>query len=234
MLTLVERDMSVCGAILIGGASRRMGAPKHAVALANGKTMLQTVADALRPVCDALAIVGVRQPAHARDIRDRFPNAALLHDTRPGDGPLAGIEAVLASRLCDTYIICACDMILLNAEVIAALARPCSALTAVLRLEGEASSRPLPCRVHASALPTVTRLLDAEQRAVRFLHREVGSAELAGPAEWAEALTDINTPSDLAWANAQLASSSGHPGVAPLAEPKSLSVRRSRSSSSPR
>lgn len=199
--------MSICGAILVGGESRRMGKPKHSVRLADGRTMMQAVASALRGSCDTLAIIGLRDAKSAMAARDLFPNAALIHDTRPGEGPLAGIEALLQTNLSDTYIICSCDMAMLTRDVIAALATPCDEATAILHIDGEPTPRPLPCRVHASALPTVTKLLDHEQRAVRFLHREANAKVIHAPAEWADALADVNTPSDLASANAQLVSS---------------------------
>ena len=200
-----------------------MGTAKHALRLENGKTMLEAVAEPLRHVCDALAIVGLRDPQHALDARQRFPNAALIHDQRRGEphGPLAGIEALLATNLCDAYIVCSCDTPLLSPALMEALAQPCAAPTAVLRLEGEEYARPLPCRVHASALKFVTKLLEEGHNAVHELHRTVGAKEIHGPAFWAAALSDVNTPSDLARVNALLASTPAPPDEnrsAPLTE----------------
>lgn len=200
--------MALGGAILAGGGSTRMGEPKHAVRLAHGRTMLECVAGSLRRVCEVLAVVGLRDPQHALDVRRQFPNAVIVHDARsgPGMGPLAGIESLLATNLCDAYIICACDTPLLSPEVMEALAAPCEAPTAVLHVEGEESWRPLPCWVSAQALPRATQLLNDGKRAVQELHNAAGPHVIHARASWAEALMDVNTPSDLDSANAMLAS----------------------------
>jgi molybdopterin-guanine dinucleotide biosynthesis protein A len=202
--------MTLGGAILVGGASRRMGTPKHAVRLADGRTMLEAVATALQRVCNVLAIVGLHDPPSAFAVREQFPAAALIHDIRPREGPLAGMEALLSTSLADAYIVCSCDMPMLSPEVMEALAAPCDEPTAVLHVEGEMRWRPLPCRVRSGALPTVQKLLSEGRRAVHELHSAVGARVIQVPANWAAALTDINTPSDLASADAQHASTPAH------------------------
>ena len=198
--------MALGGAILVGGASTRMGTPKHAVRLADGRTMLEAVAAALERVCNVLAIVGLNDPPSAFAVRQQFPAAALIHDIRPREGPLAGIEALLATSLAESYIVCSCDMPMLSPEVMEALAAPCEKPTAVLHVEGEAQWRPLPCRVHSRALPAVQTLLNDNRRAVHELHSAVGAHVIHAPASWAAALADVNTPSDLASADGQRAS----------------------------
>lgn len=198
--------MALCGAILAGGRATRMGEPKHAVRLGDGRTMLECVADALRRVCDVLAVVGLHEPEHALAVRQRFPNAALIHDTRPGDGPLGGIEALLATGLSDGYIVCSCDMPMLSPEIMEALAAQRGNESAVLHIHGEEQWRPLPCYVSARVLRTASQLLRDDERSVRALHSVLDAKVIEAPASWADALMDVNTPSDLDSANALLAS----------------------------
>ncbi len=81
------RDRAPLGAILAGGASTRMGRDKALVPLA-GRTMLEWVASALAPVCDAVIVVGRTEPvAGLRAVPD--PGTPHL-------GPLSGLVAALA------------------------------------------------------------------------------------------------------------------------------------------
>ena len=74
----------ILGAILAGGASRRFGSDK-AVALINGRQMLDHVLDALRPQVGAIVVCG-----------RSWPGEVSLADLRSERlGPLAGLEAAL-------------------------------------------------------------------------------------------------------------------------------------------
>ncbi|MDZ3833313.1 MAG: molybdenum cofactor guanylyltransferase [Sphingopyxis sp.] len=77
--------MRVVGAVLAGGRSRRFGSDK-ALALLHGRPLIDHAADALRPHCDALVIVG-RTHGHLTAITDR---------PRSDMGPLGGMAGALA------------------------------------------------------------------------------------------------------------------------------------------
>lgn len=129
---------SATGAILIGGRSTRMGTPKHAIALPDGRAMIEHVADVLRQVCPRLVVLGPDSP---------LPGVPAIPDLRPGLGPLAGIEALLASGLDDTYLVVPCDMPRLTAEVLQALVDGCGATqvgSQVSRDRQGAVDQPLP------------------------------------------------------------------------------------------
>lgn len=76
--------MTRLGAIIAGGKSTRFGGDKGA-ALLNGKALIDHVADALRPQCDALIICGREWPG------------IESHEDRPAPdmGPLGGLNAAL-------------------------------------------------------------------------------------------------------------------------------------------
>ena len=76
--------MRILGAIIAGGQARRFGADKAAAQL-DGKSLLDHVANALRPQVDALIVVGRDWPG-LDAVADR-PSGAL--------GPLAGLNAAL-------------------------------------------------------------------------------------------------------------------------------------------
>ncbi|MHC5003699.1 MAG: molybdenum cofactor guanylyltransferase [Planctomycetota bacterium] len=184
-----RRPAPCAGAILAGGASRRMGTSKHSVRLDDGRTMLERVAAALRPVCGAIVVVGPPSaaPAGVRHVEDR----------RPGLGPLAGVEALLASGLAEQYLVCPCDLPCVTTELLAVIASPAPSLATVLRIEGEDRPRPLPARVAAAALPDVTAALDAGRRSMRALLDAIRAQVIDVPASWAAALHNVNAPEDL-------------------------------------
>lgn len=77
--------MSVLGAILAGGKSSRFGSDK-ALAIFEGRTLIEHVASSLSTQCDALVVVGRAHDGY-RCIDDR-PAADM--------GPLAGLAGALA------------------------------------------------------------------------------------------------------------------------------------------
>lgn len=183
--SIVREPAALLGAVLAGGASRRMGRPKHQMRLPGGEKMIDVVAAALRAACarDDVVVVGP-------------PGIGTIHDRREGAGPMSGIEALLASGLAQTYLVCPCDVPRVTSELLGRLveAPPESAPGAVFHVEGEDVSRPLPLRVSASALPVAQRLLDEGRRAVHELVAAIGAAEVRLPAADAPLLQDVNTP----------------------------------------
>jgi molybdopterin-guanine dinucleotide biosynthesis protein A len=94
--------MRVLGVILAGGMARRFGSDK-ALASIDGRSMLDHVADRLRPQCDALMVAGRDWPGLDR-IDDR---------PTPGLGPLGGLAGALAvarSGGFDAVLTAGCDL----------------------------------------------------------------------------------------------------------------------------
>ncbi len=78
------------GALLCGGMSRRMGRDKALLALGE-RTLLERALVALDSVCAEVRLCCGAQPRYAELGR------SLLLDRQPEGGPLAGVEAALAS-----------------------------------------------------------------------------------------------------------------------------------------
>lgn len=94
--------MSVLGAVLAGGASRRFGSDK-AAAVWRSKPLIQHVIDRLRPQVSALVIVG----------RDWPGDASIPDRPAPGLGPLGGLCAALAHAAAngfDDVLTSGCDL----------------------------------------------------------------------------------------------------------------------------
>lgn len=104
--------MKLLGAVLAGGQSRRFGSDK-ALALLDGKPLIEHAIASLLPQCDAVIVCG-------REWGDWVPDRPA-----PGLGPLGGINAALhcaAARGFDAVLTTACDTPLLPADIGARLA----------------------------------------------------------------------------------------------------------------
>ena len=84
----------VAGAILAGGAGRRMGGAVKAGLVLGGEPLLSRAAGRLAPQCAVLAVCAGPAPRRLAELMP--PGAACLPDPLPGHaGPLAGLLAAL-------------------------------------------------------------------------------------------------------------------------------------------
>lgn len=98
--------MSLLGAILAGGGSRRFRSPKTLARL-HGTPLWQLAAERLQEVCDEVVAV-VNHPQVAHEVK-----VETLPDRRPLLGPLGGIDAALARAVRgrhDAVLVLAVDM----------------------------------------------------------------------------------------------------------------------------
>jgi molybdopterin-guanine dinucleotide biosynthesis protein A len=175
-------------AILIGGASRRMGTPKHTCTLPTGITMGATMASLADTIADTVVIAGSTTTTHIGPMANIQCVSDMAHHI--GQGPLAGIEAVLASGLARTWIVLPCDMPYLTVDLLCAL-RDHSSLGAVV-LEG---AGPLPLRINTTHLGEVTKALNEGRRAIRHLPCLRHAAQV--PVADATLIQDVDCPEDL-------------------------------------
>ncbi len=87
--------------ILSGGRSRRMGRDKAELTL-GGERFLERMAEALSPLFDGV-YVSVDRPG-------RYPGRRELADLRPGQGPLAGLEAAFVHTGAEEVFLAAVDL----------------------------------------------------------------------------------------------------------------------------
>ncbi|MCP3905597.1 MAG: molybdenum cofactor guanylyltransferase [Planctomycetes bacterium] len=178
---------SVTGAILAGGASRRMGRRKEVLPAGDGVTMIERVESVLAPLTSRVVVVG-DTPA--------LPDHERVFDLRPDQGPLGGIEALLASGLDRHFLVVPCDMPRLTTDLLALLAVGCDEPATVFRLKGTAEPYPLPVRLDVAALPMVRRHLDEGRRALRDLLAALRPRIVDVAADRAGQLANVNTPAE--------------------------------------
>lgn len=170
------------GAILAGGASSRMGEPKQNIVFRDSTPMIAHVHAALAAVCHRVVVLG--DSVH-------LSNLERLDDLRAGRGPLGGIEALLKSGMSEQYLVVPCDLPQITADVLRALVSDSEKPASIF------AGRPLPARMSVSALPTVQRLLDDDDRAVWRLMDELEAECVSLPDAWSALLENVNTPADM-------------------------------------
>ena len=223
--------------VLAGGLARRMGGGDKALRMLGGRSLLVHVLDRLRPQVGAVVLSANGDPA-------RFAPWGLpvLADPLPGNlGPLAGVLAGMrwaaALGAADVLSVPA-DTPFLPADLVARLA-------AARRVAGV----PIACaaslgRTHPVVALWAAALADALEAALRGGERRVdrwtagqGVASAAFDAAGGDPFFNVNSPGDLAEAEALLATPAAGPaGCTPpdrpppvrSAPPATPSARRSR------
>lgn len=188
---LLNERLPCVGAVLAGGQSRRMGSPKEAVRLPGGAFMIEPVLRAMQGCCSTVVVVGA---CDGYDLSG-WQNVLHVTDLRPGLGPLSGIEALLASRLGEGYVVAACDQPGLTSALLS-------------RLEGDSNGcffegasapcvQPLPGYYPAAWLPAARRAIEAGRLSLRSLveSQEIVRVPLFLGEE--ELLQSLNTPQEV-------------------------------------
>ena len=187
------------GAILAGGASRRMGTDKALVEVA-GLSMIERVAAALGTVADDLVVVG-RTGALA--------GIPCIPDLRTGPrGPLPGVAAALAHAGADPVLAVAVDQPLVRPETLQRLLDLAEPDRAVVPID--AGARQVTCAVYPAAWAAETAAEDAAGGSVQSLldrlpFRPVMAPEWRAWGEDGSSWLSVDSPDDVADAAGRLA-----------------------------
>ena len=192
-----RRDVAV-GAVLVGGASRRMGRAK-ALLEVDGVVLAERVGRALASAgCDPIVLVGRPPTVPAADLDALVERLGweVVEDRWPGEGPLGAIVSVFDTVPADAdVVIAACDLPDLDAETVRRLWPELPAghgsdvvVARTDRLE------PLLGRWRPSARARARSVFSAGGRAVVDLLAELDLLEVDVPVA---RLRNVNTPGDL-------------------------------------
>ncbi|ANE44605.1 molybdenum cofactor guanylyltransferase [Deinococcus puniceus] len=181
----------ITGVITGGGKSSRFGSDK-ALALLEGRPLLHHVAHSL----DGCGLRLLVAPPGKYALGGWQP----VPDTRPGEGPLAGLEAALGVSLhlrgAGWVAFTGVDLPRLTPDfwLTLAAARTPHALS-VQPLDAEGRPQPLAALYHTAVLPHITALLDAGERRLRAAALAERVVTVLGIAPGV--LRNVNTPADL-------------------------------------
>lgn len=186
--------MKLSAVILAGGESRRMGRDKAWLE----KDGMPLIARAVATVRDA----GVEEIYISG--REGVDYSALrlivLHDLRPGLGPLGGIERGLCETTAPLLLVLAVDLAQMTSTCLKSLAAHCDDLTGVVpKRSGELE--PLaaiyPRRCHAITANCITQARCAAREFAEACHRERAVRFVPVAPVFATCFANWNSPTDL-------------------------------------
>jgi molybdenum cofactor guanylyltransferase len=185
--------VSPVGFAVAGGRSLRMGEDKALLAW-GPSTLLDHTLGRLRAVCAEVRILSGPRPRYL----DR--GVPVIVDLADDAGPLAGIEAALASPGVTVGLFLGVDLPFVPSELLAGLLAQAEDVDAAVPVVG---GRPEPlCAVYAaSCLPAVRAALrEGERRMTSFWPRvrvrQVPEEEIARFGAPADLFANVNTPND--------------------------------------
>jgi len=153
--------MKVASIILAGGKNLRLGRNK-ALETIGGKSLIECVAERLRPLTDQILIVTSREQPDLPSVSE----AEILADLYPGKGPLGGIYTGLLASRSSHSIVVACDMPFLNAELLRYMVELSDDFDAVVPRLGEGMMEPLHAIYSSSCLDNMKARLERDQLGV--------------------------------------------------------------------
>ncbi len=180
-------SVDVVGAVLVGGASRRMGQPKALLDVA-GIPMAQRVAAALSTAgCVDIVAVG------PRELCAGLPHVADLY---PGEGPLGGILTALRFGNGRQVLVVATDLPWIDGSSLGSLLGAAAHLTGSADVVAARTTRVEPlCAVWlTSATEPLQSGFDGGERGVHRAMTVLRVVEVDLPAA---VLINVNTPDDL-------------------------------------
>jgi molybdenum cofactor guanylyltransferase len=178
--------MRRAGFVLVGGRSSRMGRDK-ALLPWNAEPLAEQVAKTVEQAAGNVALIGAPE-------RYRALQRECLPDLHPGLGPLAGIEAALASGRGDWNLIVACDMPDLDAGWLSELLDTAETgnLACLAARDGAGMVHPL-CAVYRNdCLAAVQGAIDRNRLRAQDLLKDLEAASFDFPAM----ISNVNTPGD--------------------------------------
>lgn len=151
------------GIVLAGGRSRRLGRNKALLPF-GGRPLLHIVCERVAQVCPQVVVAtsagGMSGDAPA--------GVEVVRDEKPGQGPLAGMQAGLRAAAFDYALVVACDMPFLSPSLLRYMADLPRDYQALLP-EWQGRRHPLHAIYARACLPVINALLSEGQRSVQEL-----------------------------------------------------------------
>ena len=177
-------------AVLTGGASRRMGEEKASIPI-DGAPVIVRELSVLRAMFERVFLIGPK-PIAIRDMP-----IEVIPDAMPGAGPVPAIATALRGATASWLFVIACDMPLLDAALIETLWRARSGGCDAVVPRQDKRLHPLAAFYATQSLAAWEESIHARTCRVRDVLKKLNLCVVDFP-ENAKALTNINTPEDLA------------------------------------
>lgn len=182
------------GFILVGGASRRMGADKAGLKLGH-RSFVERAAEALAAIAGNVSVVGDRDETP-------IPHLKIVRDVYPAWGALGGLHAALSACRKRWAAVVACDLPFVTGELFVRLASMRQNFDAVVPVQADGRPQPL-CALYrreATAARAAELIAAGERRPRALLQRIetrwVAPVELEDLHGSTDFFANVNTPED--------------------------------------
>jgi molybdopterin-guanine dinucleotide biosynthesis protein A len=187
MTELIQIDGAPMGLIIMaGGTSRRMGRDK-AMLPVGGKTLIEYILFQLEGLF-AETYLSVRRPGQL----DFIPGTSIP-DTRPGQGPLAGLYSALKASRCGKNFVTSCDVPVIRPAFIRKLLEHARYFDIVVASTDGTRPEPLFGVYDKGVLPTVRNILEAGERSLLPLLEKARTRLVVLDGDW---YRNLNTRAD--------------------------------------
>lgn len=176
--------------LLVGGRGKRHGGADKARLADGDATFIERLVSALRPAVAEVVLSGRADQAYP-EVDCRF-----VVDKRAESGPLAGLETLLSEAPTPWCFLVACDMPRVDTAVLSHIIEHRSESARIVVASTPRGLEPTCALYHVDILPQVTKLLDANRRALRVLVHNTGFIEAPLPKGLVPRLLNVNEPGD--------------------------------------
>lgn len=191
-----DNTISITALILAGGKSSRMGQDK-ALILWDGTPILERVCQVAAECCQQVYILTPWPDRYQAIVNKKYK---FLQESRPGQGPLVGLTEGLAEITADWILLLACDLPLLEPEILQNWVSQLSHLPidilAVVPRRAELWE-PLCAFYRREALPNLYKFIQKGERSFQAWLQEIPVQAIPVGEKEARMLWNCNTPTDL-------------------------------------
>lgn len=198
--TISCRSRRLSGAVLVGGASRRMGRPKAQLPYKN-HTFLEQILMTIRPFVGRLVVVGGTGTEEALGGVGAEARAGVdwIPDVVAHAGPLAGIVAALQHDPKSDWLCIACDMPLIERAAVQWLVRryhECNTDVVAARRDDASAPEPFPAIYLRTSLPALYSTLTSPSHGLRSAMEQLNCWTPLVPTKFTDSWSNINTIQD--------------------------------------
>lgn len=199
----MNTQQQLCGLVLAGGRSSRMGQDKAALVHPDGRTLVRRTCDLLGEVGCKRVVVSLRYDQEIPAGLEGLENLTIVRDPAGESvGPIAGMVTGMRLQASATWLVLACDLPRLDTATLAALVNSKRDGEKLLAYRSEFDGLPEPlCALYSSeSLPILEQAFADDMRCPRkvLLRNDCRLLDPVTP----HALDNANTPED--WASAIL------------------------------
>lgn len=190
----------VSGIVLAGGQSRRMGTDKAALQI-GGKTFVESILTAMKPVFDEILVVGRRSVQSCVTDEQLVSDVRVVPDLKPGMGPLGGLHTALECTQLPVFVI-GCDMPLVTTASMRWIISEAGSKLQNSDVEAVVCSRkncvqPLFSIYKHNCKRGVSTLLEQQKRSLVGLIDRISETVVTLPDQFSGAVVNFNEPEQL-------------------------------------